>query len=111
MVVDLSGVPAAGLTEVVVMNELGAGFDRYVDSAGVRLRRVAIGTWDLVGAERAAFLNSDARVAFSLAQARGARLYRGWEFVGSRLAWAGFGYSVEPARKTFAYDLTVERLS
>jgi hypothetical protein len=108
--VDLTGLRAPGVTEVVLMNELGARFDRYVDSAGVRLRRTAIGTWEHVAAERAAFLSGAARVAFSLTQTDGARLYRGWELVGSRLAWAGFGYSLEPARPTLAYGLTVERL-
>ena len=48
-------------------------------------------------------------MAFSLAQAHGARLLRGRELVGARLAWAGFGYALRPGRPGFAYDLRFER--
>ena len=38
--VDLAGVPAGAVTEIVLMNELGAGhFDRYEDSSGASRRR------------------------------------------------------------------------
>ena len=81
------------------MNEQGARcFDRYEDSDGAVLRGAGIGTWDEVGADRASFVSTGHRVAFSLAQAPGARLYRGRELVGARLSWAGFGYSLPPTR-------------
>ena len=68
------------------MNELGAGhFDRYEDSAGASLTGAAIGTWDEVGAAAASFVSSRRRVAFTLAQAPGARLLRGREAIGARL--------------------------
>jgi len=107
--VDLTGLPADGLSEVVVMNELGARcFDQYRDSGGTRLRGAAIGTWTRVTAARASLLCGAVGVGFSLEQAPGARLYRGRELVGSRLAWAGFGYAVRRGAKRFRYDVRFE---
>jgi hypothetical protein len=108
--VDLSRLAAAGITEVVVMNEQGADrFDRYEDASGAMLSGTEIGTWNEVGASRASFVSTGNRVAFSLAQAPGARLFRGRELVGSRLAWVGFGYSLPPTRRSFGYELTIAR--
>jgi hypothetical protein len=110
--VDLTGLPADGLSEVVVMNELGARcFDQYRDSDGTRLRGVGIGTWTRVTAGRASLQCGAAGVAFSLGQEPGARLYRGWELVGSRLAWAGFGYTVQRGVESFGYDVSIESAS
>jgi hypothetical protein len=107
--VDLTGLPADGLSEVVVMNELGARcFDQYRDSDGTRLRSAEIGTWTRVTAGKASLLCGAAGVEFSLGQEPGARLYRGWELVGSRLAWAGFGYAVQRAGESFGYDVSIE---
>jgi hypothetical protein len=110
--VDLSGLPAAGISEVVVMNELGARhFNHYSDSNGTFLRGAEIGTWSRVAAAEASLRNSSACVAFSLRQVEGARLYRGRELVGSRLAWSGFGYSLEAsAARAFDYDVSIERI-
>ncbi len=106
---DLTGVPAS-VTEVVLMNELGAGhFDSYEDSSGASLTGEAVGTWDEVTAGTASFLSSRRRLAFTLVRGPGARLLRGREAVASRLAWAGFGYSVCPGAPSFAYDVRVER--
>ena len=44
------------------------------------------------------------------AQVEGARLYRGRELIGSRVAWAGFGYSFPAALGTITYELRIERL-
>ena len=108
---DLTGLSEAGFTEAVFMNELGAReFDRYEDAAGTTLRGDAVGTWDAVTAADGRFVSSRRRLAFSLAQAPGARLHRGRELVGSRLAWAGFGYSVPPALGRFVYEVRIERL-
>ncbi len=94
------------------MNEQGAGaFDCYRDSSGGALRGAAIGTWDEVAAARASFVCEARRVAFSLGQVAGARLYRGRELIGSRVAWAGFGYSFPAALGTMAYELRIERLT
>jgi hypothetical protein len=107
--VDLTGLPADGLSEVVVMNELGARcFDQYRDSDGILLRGAAIGTWTRVNAKKVSLLCGAAGVAFSLGQAPGACLYRGWELVGSRLAWAGFGYTVQRGVESFGYDVSIE---
>ena len=110
--VDLTGLPADGLSEVVLMNELGArSFDRYHDSGGARLRGAAIGTWTRVTDARASLRCGEAGVSFSLGQAPGAHLYRGWELVGSRLAWAGFGYVVQRGVENFGYDVSIEPVS
>ena len=107
---DLRDVPAGAATEIALMNELGAGeFDRYEDAAGSFLRGGAIGTWDAVDAATASFVSSRRRLAFTLAQAPGARLMRGREAVAGRLAWAGFGYVLRPGRPAFTYDVRVER--
>lgn len=107
---DLSGLTGSRITEVVVMNEQGARcFERYEDSEGVVLRGAEIGTWGEVGASRVALVSTGHRVAFSLDRVPGARLYRGRELVGARLAWAGFGYALPSARRSFEYDLTIAR--
>jgi hypothetical protein len=109
--VDLRGVPAGAATEIALMTELGAGeFDRYEDAAGASLRGDAIGTWDSVDAATASFVSSRRGLAFTLAQAPGARLMRGREAVAGRLAWAGFGYVLRPGRPDFTYDVHISRL-
>ena len=111
MEVKLADLPD-GITEVVVMNEQGAHyFDRYLDSAGTSLQGREIGCWDEVTAEDACFLCTTHQVVFKLGQVKGARLFRGRELVGSRLAWAGFGYSFPPSIKRFVYELGIERFA
>ena len=103
--------PLAGVTEVVVMNEQGARhFDRYEDADGVALQGDEIGTWNEVAAARASFVSTARGVAFSLGQVGGARLDRGRELIGSRVAWSGFGYSLSPTLERFGYDLWIARV-
>jgi len=107
---DLSGLSGDGVTEVVVMNEQGGHhFDRYVDARGTTLQGSEIGAWDEVGAVSASFVSPVQRVAFSLGQAEGARLRHGRELIGSRVAWSGFGYSFSPALRRFDYELRIAR--
>jgi hypothetical protein len=112
--VDLSDV-RDGVSEIVLMNELGAGvFDRYSDSSGTLLRGDAIGSWDEVGAASARFESTSRRVAFALDAspdpgAPAVRLFRGREHVGTRLAWAGFGYSLRPGPGAFTYRVRFDR--
>jgi len=109
--VDMTDLPSEGITEVAVMSEQGArSFDRYRDSDGATLRGKQIGTWDEVTAATASFVSTIHGVAFSLRQVDGARLDRGRELIGARVAWSGFGYSLPPTLKTFAYDLTIEKV-
>lgn len=109
--IDLSGLPS-DLTEVVMMNEQGAhAFDRYRDSSGKSLQADEIGCWDEVNAEEAWFESSTRQIAFRLGQVAGARLFRGRELIGSRLAWAGFGYTFPPSVRKFHYELKIERLA
>ena len=108
--VDMAGLPT-DVTEVVMMNELGGRhFDRYTDADGTDLHGDEIGTWDEVGAVKASFVSTAHQVAFSLGQVEGARLSRGRELVGARLAWSGFGYSLPPAPGAFTYDVRIERM-
>jgi hypothetical protein len=109
--IDTRGLPP-DITEVVVMNEQGAHyFDQYRDTSGVSLQREEIGCWDEVNAEEAWFESRARHVAFRLKQANDARLFRGRELVGSRLAWAGFGYSFPPSIKDLHYEMRIERLA
>jgi hypothetical protein len=108
--VDMSGLPK-DVTEVVVMNELGGRhFDRYTDADGSDLRGDEIGTWDDVVAAKASFVSTAHKVAFSLGRVKGAKLSRGRELVGARLAWSGFGYSLAPTPGDFTYDVRIERM-
>ena len=108
--VDLSGLAGKDITEVVVMNELGARhFDLYLDSEGARLRGRRIGTWHEVSAATGCFAGTASGVAFSARQVKGAKLYRGRELMGSRLAWSGFGYSLRPTCGSFAHEVRIVR--
>jgi hypothetical protein len=111
---DLSRIPDT-VTEVVLMNELGADvFDRFVDSEGADLRGAAIGAWNQVRAARASFVAEKSGVSFTLESAPdpaapGVHLYKGREVAKGRLAWAGFGYSLRPGPPTLTYTLRVAR--
>jgi hypothetical protein len=108
---DLAGLPQGNVTEVIVMNEQGAHyFDQYRDSNTLHLSGKDIGCWDEVTADEAGFASSSHRVAFTLPRIPGARFFRGRELIGSRLAWAGFGYSIPPTTKRFNYLVRIERL-
>jgi hypothetical protein len=107
--IDCSGV-SEDVTEVVLMHEQGAHFfDRYADSSGLSLQGGQIGCWDEVRAAHARFESTSRRIAFKLGQAEGATLFRGRELVGSRLAWAGFGYSFHPPLRRIHHELTISR--
>jgi hypothetical protein len=109
--VDTAGLPRDSISEVAVMNEQGAcHFDQYQDSAGTYLRGKEIGCWDEVTAEEASFIDAARRVGFSLSQVKGAKLFRGREHIGSRLAWSGFGYLIPPTIERFSYALKIEKL-
>ena len=111
---DLSHLPGS-VTEVVLMNELGADvFGRYVDSDGADLRGAGIGAWNPVRAATASFVAERSGVSFTLESdpdpdATGVRLYRGREMARGRLAWAGFGYSLRPGPAAFTYTLRIAR--
>ena len=95
---DLADVSPGSISEAIIMNEQGAhAFDQYRDSSGIRLSGKKIGCWDEVTAEEASFASSVYPIAFTLPRLAGARLFRGRELIGSRLAWSGFGYSYPPA--------------
>jgi hypothetical protein len=110
--VELEGLDfeKLGITEVIVMNEQGARFfDHYQDSDGNSLSSNEIGCWDQVKAAEASFINQKDQISFSLPQVDGAKLYRGRELIGNRLAWSGFGYSFPPSLDHFKYVITVKK--
>jgi hypothetical protein len=110
--VDTTELSREGVTEVVVMNEQGAHhFDRYRDACGTLLWGKEIGCWDEVTAEWATFISKNHQLAFTLRQVNGAKLYRGRELIGSRLAWSGFGYSFPPKLERISYEVKIERFS
>jgi hypothetical protein len=111
MELDTTGLPRNRISEVILMNEQGARFfNRYQDSEGISLRAEEIGCWDLVTADRASFISDPYRIAFTLEQVGAAKLYRGRELIGSRLAWSGFGYSFSPMVGRFDCILRINRL-
>ena len=99
------------ITGIVVMNEQGARpFDRYSDTSGIELQGDEIGCWDEVNAEKAWFESISHKTAFRLGQIMGGRMFRGRELVGSRLAWAGFGYSFPSSSKSIKYEISIDRI-
>jgi hypothetical protein len=109
--IDTSGLPP-DITGVVVMNEQGAHhFDRYLEPSRLSLQGREIGCWDEVDAEEASFESSARQIRFGLRQVQDTRLFRGRELVGSRLAWAGFGYSFPPSIKKLRYEMRIERFA
>ena len=99
------------ISEIIVMNEQGAHhFDEYQDSDGISEIGNKIGCWDQVTAASASFSCSGFQLAFSLPQENGARLFRGREMIGKRLAWSGFGYSFPPSLNHFSHEITIKRL-
>ena len=107
--IGMESIPDS-VSEIIVMNEQGAHhFDRYQDAGGKYERGKEIGCWDEVLAASATFHSSRHKISFTLPQANGARLYRGRELVGTRLAWSGFGYSFPPSLDQFSYDISIKR--
>jgi hypothetical protein len=110
---DLSRLPDT-VTEIVLMNELGADvFRRYIDSDGADLRGAGIGAWNRVRAATGSFVAEESGVSFTLESdpdpETPARLFRGREVARGRLAWAGFGYSLRPGPPAFTYPLRIGR--
>jgi hypothetical protein len=109
---DLSTLPQGSVTEIIIMNEQGARFfDQYHDSDGIGLSGKEIGYWDAVTAETASFESSSHHLSFTVNQVPGARLFRGRELIDTRLAWAGFGYSIQPPARIFNHSIRIERIS
>jgi hypothetical protein len=108
---DASDLGGRGVTEVIMMNEQGGTwFDVYRDSAGGTVGGAGIGAWDRVTAAEASMESKARKVVYTVAGGNGARLYRGREVVGSRLAWSGFGYSFSPTLGGFEYVIRVARV-
>jgi hypothetical protein len=102
------------VTEVILMNELGAAFFDIYEEDGRLTRGGDIGAWDQVTAELARFRSSTTGVWFELRSTPDparpdARLFRGRELAPGRLAWAGFGYSLRPGPTAFTYSVRFGR--
>ncbi|TAN37178.1 MAG: hypothetical protein EPN24_06485 [Candidatus Methanoperedens sp.] len=109
---DMSKLKKDGCTEVNIMNELGANyFNRYRDSNGLFFKGKAIGTWEEIFADEASFIDSHNKIAFTLKQVKRARMFRGRELVGGRLAWSGLAYGLPQDIINFDYDIRIGRFS
>jgi hypothetical protein len=108
---NISGVPDDEFSEIVIMNEQAAlYFNHYMDTDMNSFKDDQIGCWDAVSATKATFISQTHKVSFSLSQVKGIKLFRGWEKIGSRLDWSGFGYSFPPKLGKFSYTLRIEKL-
>lgn len=113
ILVELMGqeIIPGSIGEIIIMNEQGAHhFDQYQETNGAIRTGSEIGCWDEVPSAYAAFISSRKKISFSLKQVKGARLYRGRELIGKRLAWSGFGYSFPPSLDHFCYEISIKRL-
>ncbi len=99
------------ISEIIIMNEQGAHhFDRYQEGEGMSTAAEKIGCWDEVTSAIGTFISTRQKVSFSLPQVHGAKLFRGRELIGTRLAWSGFGYTFPPNLDKFKYEITLKRL-
>ncbi len=104
---DMSTVKT-GCTEVIIMNEQGAGyFDTCCDSKGILLTGNEIGSWRETFSDEVSFIDSDNNIAFTLSRIRESRMFFGRELVANRLAWSGLAYSLSPHRSNFAYNIRI----
>ncbi len=107
--VDTSRVKKYNCTEIMLMNEQGAGyFNLYRDSNGLLLKGNAIGTWDETFADEASFIDPLHEIQFTMQKAAGSRMFRGRELVPGRLAWAGLAYSIPPGKDNFSYTIRMK---
>ncbi len=110
MEAELSDPGKGGITEVIVMHEQGGNyFDRYQEFGGAIAVGKRIGTWDEVTAKEGSFLCARHRLSFACGQENGARLFRGRELIGSRVAWSGFGYVFPPQADRFHCEVAVRK--
>ncbi len=108
MEAELSDPGNGGITEFIVMHEQGGNyFDRYQEFGGAIVVGEKIGTWDEVKAREGSFICARHRISFVCGQAIGARLFRGRELIGSRVAWSGFGYVFPPQTDSFRCEVSV----
>jgi hypothetical protein len=92
------------VTEIVLMNELGAHhFTHYDDSDGTTLVGPAIGSWNEITAQEATLFDPVRGLSFAVARTPGACLFRGRELAPGRLAWAGFAHVIPSGVQTFTY--------
>ena len=109
--VELRFPGVKGCTELIVLNEQGANwFDTYRDSDGLILKGERIGSWDLVEANDASFLDPSDGLFFTLKRVDGGRMFRGRELVTGRLAWSGLAYVIPPGTEKFAYSIELGKI-
>lgn len=108
---NLRSIQKSRISEIVMMNEQGANFfTQFQDSNSTRLADSEVNSWERVTADQAEFICPKFGLKFSVRTVRGARLFRGRELIGTRLAWAGFGYSLNPKAEEFSYELRLEEI-
>ncbi len=110
MEAELSDPGNGGITELIVMHEQGGNyFDRYQELGGAVVAGEKIGTWDEVKAREGSFICARHRISFACGQAIGARLFRGRELIGSRVAWSGFGHVFSPQAGRFQCTVSIRK--
>jgi hypothetical protein len=110
MEAELSDPGKGGITEFIVMHEQGGNyFDRYQDFGGAITMGEQIGTWDEVKTQEGSFICARHRLSFTCGQANGARLFRGRELIGSRVAWSGFGHVFSPQADRFRCEVSIRK--
>jgi hypothetical protein len=105
---DFSKITLDRCSEMLVLNEQGAGFfSKYVDSSGLSLLGQRIGAWEMVSAKQARLQDVAGKVSFQLGNCVGTKLFRGLEHTKRRFSWAGLSYSMRPHNGTFDYSVTL----
>jgi hypothetical protein len=105
---DFSEIALSRCSEILVLNEQGAGFfQKYVDSHGLNLMEQKIGAWEMVSAKQATLQNATGTLSFRLQNRGGSKLFRGLEHTKRRFSWAGLSYSIHPHNGTFDYSVTL----
>jgi hypothetical protein len=103
---DFSKVTLNKCCEVLILNEQGSGtFQKYTDSSGLNLVGNKIGAWETVTADQSSLQSANGQVSFTIQNAQGATVFRGWEHTRKRFSWAGLSYSMPPKNDTFAYSI------
>lgn len=104
--VELRFPRVGGCAELIVLNELGANwFNTYQDSNGLILKGEKIGSWDLIEANYASFVDPSDGLVFTLKRVEGSKMFRGRELVTDSLAWSGLAYVLPPFTEKFSYSI------
>jgi hypothetical protein len=106
--VDFTRIASKDAKELLVLNEQGSIFDRYVDSSGLFLASTGISGWAKVLADEASLYCSCRNAKFTIKKSHPAQLFRGWEATKHRFSWSGLSYSLPIKTRIFNYSILFE---